>query len=48
MTIRGPGSEKVEIVQLVPVLKNSPLNLRRVHPRNEVFHVPVTNQSPGF
>lgn len=33
-------SQQVEIVQLIPILENVPLDLRRINPRDKVLHVP--------
>ena len=33
-------SKKIKVVQFVPVFKDVPLDLTRVHPRDQIFHIP--------
>lgn len=39
-------NHQIEIIHIVPVLHDSPLDLTRVDPRYEVFHVSVHETVP--
>lgn len=38
---RRPRLEQIEVIKLIPVFQDVPLDLRGVDPGDEVFHAPV-------
>lgn len=41
--VAAVSSQKIKVVQLVPVFHDVPLDLGRVNPRDEVFHVTIVH-----